>query len=45
MVKTNIYVDGFNLYYGAVRRTPYRWLDIPAMCRKLLPRHEIARIN
>lgn len=22
-----IYVDGFNLYYGALRRTPYKWLN------------------
>jgi len=25
-MKVNIYVDGFNLYYGAVKGTPYRWL-------------------
>ncbi len=42
-MKTVVYVDGFNLYYGAVRQTPYKWLDIPLMCRKLLPRHEITK--
>ncbi len=26
-VKTNFYIDGFNLYYGAVKGTPYKWLD------------------
>ncbi len=25
---TNVYVDGFNFYYGAVKGTPYKWLDI-----------------
>ncbi len=31
-----VYIDGFNLYYGAVKRTPYRWLDLNALCRQLL---------
>ena len=44
-MKANIYVDGFNLYYGAVKNTPYRWLDIAAMCRLLLPRDDIHRIK
>lgn len=44
-MRTFVYVDGFNLYYGAVRKTGYKWLDIPAMCRKLLPRHDIVRIK
>lgn len=35
-IRTNIYVDGFNLYYGAVKGTPYKWLDIAAVCRRLL---------
>jgi hypothetical protein len=44
-VKTYIYVDGFNLYYGALKRTPYKWLDIDRLCRTILPRHEIAKIR
>lgn len=44
-VRTSVYVDGFNLYFGAVRDTPRKWLDIPAMCRMLLPEHEIVRIR
>jgi hypothetical protein len=27
------YIDGFNLYYGALRDTPYRWLDLEAFCQ------------
>ena len=27
-MKTIVYVDGFNLYYGAVKGTPYRWLTL-----------------
>jgi hypothetical protein len=44
-MKTYIYVDGFNLYYRAVKRTPYKWLDIDALSRFLLPKATIERIN
>lgn len=44
-MKTFVYVDGFNLYYGAVRGTPFKWLDIGKMCRLLLPKHDIVRIK
>lgn len=27
-LKTRIYVDGFNFYYGRLKRTPYKWLDV-----------------
>lgn len=42
---TIVYVDGFNLYYGALRRTPYRWLDLGALCRLMLPTDNIVAIN
>ena len=45
MSATNIYVDGFNLYYGGLRATPYRWLDLDALCRRVLPGHTINRIR
>ncbi len=44
-VKTYIYIDGFNLYYGALIGTPYKWLDLLQMCRKLLPKNEISKIK
>ncbi len=40
-----IYVDGFNLYYGALKGTPYRWLDIAKLCRIMLPRDTIHQIK
>lgn len=40
-VATGVYVDGFNLYYGSLRGTPYRWLDLEALARRLLPRDDI----
>lgn len=44
-VNTYVYIDGFNLYFGAVRGTPYKWLDLSKMCRLLLPKHTIAQIR
>jgi hypothetical protein len=42
---TSVYVDAFNLYYGALKGTPYRWLDLGQLCALLLPDAEIARIR
>lgn len=42
---TIVYIDGFNLYYGALKGTPYKWLDIPRMCRTLLPTHNILKVK
>lgn len=44
-MRTNVYVDGFNLYYGCLQGTPYKWLDLDALCRRLLPRDDIHRIR
>ena len=44
-MKTMVYVDGFNLYYGAVKRTPYKWLNILALCNFLLPKNQIIGIK
>lgn len=44
-MKINVYVDGFNLYYGALRRTPFRWLDLSEACRLLFPRDHINQIK
>lgn len=41
--KAIAYVDGFNFYYGAVRKRPeYKWLDLPRMCDALLPDCSVA---
>ncbi len=45
-MRVNVYVDGFNLYYGAVTGTPYKWLDLRKLCRRLLhSQDEINRIR
>lgn len=46
MRRTNVYVDGFNLYYGiGAADSLYKWLDIPKLCRLLLPGHDIKRVR
>lgn len=45
-VRTIVYVDAFNLYYGALKDTPFKWLDILALSRALLRRgNDIIRIK
>lgn len=39
-----VYVDGFNLYYGALKKTPHRWLDLPALSRRLMPSSTLDRV-
>ncbi len=44
-VQANVYVDGFNLYYTALKGTPYKWLDLRKLSRFLLPHDRIHRIR
>lgn len=45
-MKANVYIDGFNLYYGALQgRTGTRWLDLEKLCALMLPHEEIGRIR
>ena len=41
---TNFYIDAFNLYYRALRGTPYKWLNLRALAESLFPGSEIRRI-
>lgn len=42
---TNVYVDTFNLYYGLLKGSSYRWLDIQKLCQTELPANQINRIR
>lgn len=42
---TNVFIDSFNLYYGSLRGTRLKWLNLGEMCRRLLPRRDINRIR
>lgn len=42
---TIVYIDGFNLYFGALKGTPHKWLDVQALCDRLLPKDDVTRIR
>lgn len=45
-MRTSVYIDGFNLYYRALKGTRYRWLDLLALSRQLVkPTNEITQIR
>jgi len=43
--RTIVYVDGFNLFYGALKGTPYKWLDLDGLFRRLRPHDDIKLIR
>jgi len=45
-IRTAVYVDGFNLFYGALKGRPHlKWLDIRALVQRALsPANDIVRI-
>ena len=42
---TSLYVDGFNLYYRALKDTPFRWLDLRKLAEALFPNDTIRKIS
>ena len=45
-MRTYIYIDGFNLYYRALKNTPYKWLDLKKLLIQLLdPKNKILAIK
>jgi uncharacterized LabA/DUF88 family protein len=43
--RTYVYIDGFNLYYGALKNTSYKWLNVVALSRLLLPKSDIQKVK
>ena len=41
---TSLYIDGFNLYYRALKDTPFRWLDLRVLAETLFPQDVIHRV-
>ena len=44
-IRTIVYVDSFNLYYGALKRTSYKWLNLDCLFSMLLRKNEIMKIK
>lgn len=43
--RTVIYIDGFNLYYGALKGTKFKWLDLVSLFAKIRPHDNIVIIR
>lgn len=44
-MRTVVYVDGYNLYYGLLRKTTLKWLDLFALFRDHVLDHEVELIQ
>jgi uncharacterized LabA/DUF88 family protein len=44
-MKAIAYIDGFNLYYRAVKGTSYKWLNLRQMCEMLVPEYSLEQIK
>ena len=45
-MRTYVYIDGFNLYYQALKSSPWKWLDLFTLCQTVLqPNHDILKIK
>jgi hypothetical protein len=44
-LRTVVYVDGYNLYYGLLRKTTLKWLDLFALFRDHVLDHEVELIQ
>lgn len=40
-MRTRIYVDGYNLFYSCLRRTPNKWLNVHKLAVDQLPRNDV----
>jgi hypothetical protein len=44
-MNANVYIDGFNVYFCALKDTPYKWLNPLILCNQLFPRKSIYKIK
>ncbi len=44
-MRMNVYIDGFNLYYGSLKKSPYKWLNVSQLCTHLFPKDDITKIK
>jgi len=45
-MRTRVYVDGFNLYYGALKDTAFKWLDpVKLAYQLLLARYSVTKLK
>jgi len=45
VVRTRVYVDGYNLFYACLKRSPHKWLDVYELVTNLLPKNQIDKVR
>lgn len=40
-MRTRVYVDGYNLYYACLKRSPHKWLNLHDLMVRQMPRNQI----
>ena len=45
LIRCWVYVDGFNFYHGAAKRTGHKWIDLLALSRRLRAQDTIERVK
>lgn len=43
-MRTNVYIDGFNLFYGLLKGSPHKWLNLEVLFDTVLPKNTVQRI-
>jgi uncharacterized LabA/DUF88 family protein len=36
IIRTSVFIDGYNLYYGRLKGSPYKWLDVVELMRHIV---------
>lgn len=44
-MRTRVYIDGYNLYYACLKRSPYKWLNLHDLAVKQLPKNQIEKVR
>ena len=44
-MRTRVYIDGYNLYYACLKRSPYKWLNIHDLAVRQLSRNQIDKVR
>jgi uncharacterized LabA/DUF88 family protein len=44
-MRTRVYVDGYNLYYACLKRSPHKWLNIHQFVQSQLPKNTIEKVR
>jgi uncharacterized LabA/DUF88 family protein len=43
--KACVYIDGFNLFYGILKGSKYKWLNLEELCKFYFPKYDIVKIK